>query len=1232
MPDSAANEQTIGAYRLDDQLRLDNAGVVYRAFHVPTGQVVAIRVLPPDRVAAPGFRERFEREMRAVAALYHPHIVELYESGVNEGRAFIVSEFPSGGSLQDLLQKRSLPLRLCVEFARQIAVALSAAHARRVIHGALQPESIALFPESGGGYLLKVGDFGIARLIAPTAASPAAYRAPEQRAGSEPEPRTDCYVLGALLYEMIVGSPPPLTAIPPLRLVRSDAPAEIEALVGRCLAPAPADRFERMSDLAEALEAQAAAIGERIAAGAAGAAGDVTIIESRPAADDVTIATPAETRAPADVTIIAIPPAAPSAATPASDVPSDAELAADAETMIEPAPPAASTATALRGEERESVVEGPPVSAEEAIAAPSAATPASDVPSDAEPAADAETMIEPAPPAASTATALRGEERESVADAPPASTAETVIEPAPVSAVADATAALIADATPPRTLPADVSGASAPPEMPDELQTVLPEPLSHAPIAAGAAEAAPVVPPDEALTILPEPTPAVSTPLPQVSATQSLMIATPPPGFPVLPPPSSMPQVQVLDNNGAPLHLVSLTGDGLAIGRAESNDLALPDESVSEEHAFLDWDGRQVTITDLGSKNGTFVAGVRLPPQDRYPWQGGAPVRIGVYWLRLVPPLMQAASVVAPVAYGVPGPTAVAAPPQPAPVVQPTAPAPRPAAPVTPSFGAPVLTPPSAAAPQGGITQMPAPDDTRSASPPPATSPSPGGAAPDVIGVTQTPFSSNRYGVELEQDVMTLTPGMPSVLRMTLHNYSDAVDHLRVEVQGVPETWFQGPLPEPQLLPNGRAPVALNINVPRTPENRAGPYPVTVYARSRSRPNEAGTAQATWNVQAFTEHRLELKPRRVAGWRRAGYNLTLTNAGNTPMRYTLTGEDDEQALAFNLGEDAVALEPGAALRHRLVVRGPIRWFGSPQPRSFSIHARTEKRSETQTSSAQFVQRALIPPWLIPIALLAFLAIVYFVTRPPVIRNPRFEVSPQIAGQPARLIYEIDNAQRVELLPLGVQAPAASGRRTFEFLDATAIPPDLSILAVSRFGIRAEASVAVAVVTPTPTPQPTPTPPLPTVAPTAEPLPLPTEAPPPPAPPPLPPAPPAATPTPEVSLAELVRFECRSGDRIVLTGIGPPRESFLLYFGRRAVSGGSVAPNGVYRIDMLVGPERPGEYPVSVRLRLSDRPLPIRTYQYGADQPVSLAGVAPTAAPIELMCVVPRANPTPTVAP
>jgi len=215
----------------------------------------------------------------------------------------------------------------------------------------------------------------------------------------------------------------------------------------------------------------------------------------------------------------------------------------------------------------------------------------------------------------------------------------------------------------------------------------------------------------------------------------------------------------------------------------------LPDESVSEEHAFIDWDGQQVTITDLGSKNGTFVAGIRLPPQERYSWQGGAPVRIGVYWLRLIPPLVQAASVVAPAVYGVPGPEAVAAPPRAA-----GAPPPRAPSPVTPGFGAPAIPPTAAASPQAGITQMPAPGTPQSVPlPPQAPLQPPGGTPAGEVGVTQPPLSSNRYAVELEQDVTTLIPGMPAVLRMTLHNYSDSVDHLRVDVQGVPETWIQGP-------------------------------------------------------------------------------------------------------------------------------------------------------------------------------------------------------------------------------------------------------------------------------------------------------------------------------------------------------------------------------------------------------------------------------------------------------
>lgn len=1181
MADSASNQRTIGAYRIDAQVRVDSGGDVFEARHLPSGQPVSIRLLPAERLAMPGFREQFEREMRAAASLYHHHVIELYEFGVNEGVAFIISELPGGGSLRDVLKQRQLPLRLGIELARQTAVALSAAHARGMAHGALKPECLLLFPETGGGYLLKVGDFGLARLLAPDAVNPAVYRAPELQ-GGDATPAADLYALGAILFEVAAGVPPSAASAPALRQVRPDAPAELEALVARCLAADPGERIGSADELATALEALVGDMAPRLSAAAAA---DATVIEALPSPEDATQAGPIATPAPHDATLAAaivtpgeatvIEPVPPSAA-PASEPAPPSEA-----TVIEPAPTGAvADATAALFADEEKV---------EAAAPPPGAAPTSEPPqfTDATatlppvPSGDA-TVIEPAP----------------IAPPPPGDA--TVIEPAPV-------------APPP---PGDAMAIEPPPAAPIASESILS---------------------DEAVTILPEPVPAINTPLPAASATQALLVSTPPPGFPVLPPSSTMPQVQVLDSQGAPIQLVSLTGDGLAIGRSASNDLVLTDESVSDEHAFIDWDGRQITVIDQDSKNGTILAGMRLAPQERQLWEGGAPVRIGVYWLRLVPALTQAASVIAPAVLGVAGPAAGAAvTPQRG---APAAPAGRTPGSVTPSFGAPAVAGPTAAVPQGGggITQTPSAGLPRGAAAvAEAPSPAPPTAGmPEGMGVTQPPLGSNRYGIELEQDVMTLTPGMPSVLRMTLHNYSDNVDHLKVEVRGVPETWIQGPAPEPQLLPNGRTPVALNINVPRTPENRAGPYPVMLYARSRSRPNEAGVAQATWNVQSFTEHRLELKPRRVVGWRKGSYNLTLTNAGNVPSRYTLTGEDDEQALDFGLSQEAVALEPGAALKHRLTVRGPARWLGAAQPRSFSIHARTEKRSESQTSSAQFVQRPLIPTWIVPIVLLAALGFFYWASRPPVIRNARFDPSPQIAGQPARLSYEVDNANRVELQPIGVEAPAATGRRSFEFLDATAIPRDLSILAVSRFGVRLEVPVEAAIVTPTPTLAPTATPEPPTPVPPTEVLPAPTAAVEPTVivePPQPPPVVVETTPTPEIVLSDLVEFTCETGARIVITGTGPPRESFLLYFGRRAVSGGSIAANGTYRIEMLVGRERPGDYPVSVRLRLSDRPLPIWTYQYSSDPLVTLATTVTSTTPTQLMCVVEREAPTPTIAP
>jgi hypothetical protein len=103
-------------------------------------------------------------------------------------------------------------------------------------------------------------------------------------------------------------------------------------------------------------------------------------------------------------------------------------------------------------------------------------------------------------------------------------------------------------------------------------------------------------------------------------------------------------------------------------------------------------------------------------------------------------------------------------------------------------------------------------------------------------------------------------------------------------------------------------------------------------------------------------------------------------------------------------------------------------------------------------------------------------------------------------------------------------------------------------------------------------------------------------------------------------------------RIQITGVGPALESYLLYFGRRAVAGGSVDGSGRFQATLLIGKERAGTYPITVRQRLSDRPLLIQTFRLGTAAPVSLPPSFSNGSPVNLICTVPEATPTVTVGP
>src|SRR5881227_403691 len=254
---------------------------------------VAIKVLHSELTAALG-AGRFLREIEIAARLQHPHILPLYDSGAAAGFLYYVMPYVEGESLRDrLTRERQLPLEDAVQIGREVADALSYAHAQGVVHRDIKPENILL--EAGHAV---VSDFGIARAITAAAGGnltetgialgTPGYMSPEQAAASaRVDERSDIYSLGCVLYEMLAGELPftgpsaesivrqHLAAAPPrVSAMRAAVPPAIEEAIVRALAKTPADRFATAAELVEALAAPAQRVRDtgrrtsRLAAGA----------------------------------------------------------------------------------------------------------------------------------------------------------------------------------------------------------------------------------------------------------------------------------------------------------------------------------------------------------------------------------------------------------------------------------------------------------------------------------------------------------------------------------------------------------------------------------------------------------------------------------------------------------------------------------------------------------------------------------------------------------------------------------------------------------------------------------------------------------------------------------------------------------------------------------------------------------------------------------------------------
>ncbi|MGF1504872.1 MAG: protein kinase [Anaerolineae bacterium] len=267
----------IGAqYTIQEKIGEGGMGMVFRARQESMGRDVAIKMLPRlFAVLDDQSHERFDREMRIISSLQHPHILPVYDFGGHEGQPFIVMALMSDGSLADLLLNGGpMPLTDVMRFTRQIAEALDYAHGKGIIHRDLKPDNILLAGQSSGRYNAYIADFGLAtsdgssRITASGAVvGTPAYMAPDWvHMKDPPTASVDIYSLGIMVFEMLAGRPPflsehPMGTImlhvsehePDIRAHRPELSAQTAAVLNRVLAKTPGERYPTAGAFADAL-------------------------------------------------------------------------------------------------------------------------------------------------------------------------------------------------------------------------------------------------------------------------------------------------------------------------------------------------------------------------------------------------------------------------------------------------------------------------------------------------------------------------------------------------------------------------------------------------------------------------------------------------------------------------------------------------------------------------------------------------------------------------------------------------------------------------------------------------------------------------------------------------------------------------------------------------------------------------------------------------------------------
>jgi len=262
----------LGNFEVVEEIGHGGMATVFKAYQPALDRFVAIKVLPAGSAKDSTFQKRFVQEARAIARLYHPHILPVHDFGEHDGTTYIVMEYVTGGTFKKKLKPQGMPLREAIDLILQACQALECAHQNNIVHRDVKPGNMLLRSEN----FLLLADFGIAKILEATSMltrtgvgiGTPQYMSPEQGTGTQVDGRSDIYSLGVVLYQAVTGRVPfgapgdaPLTIslkhvndpLPPPRQYVADLPPMVEQVIVKSLEKDPTRRFQTAGEMIEAL-------------------------------------------------------------------------------------------------------------------------------------------------------------------------------------------------------------------------------------------------------------------------------------------------------------------------------------------------------------------------------------------------------------------------------------------------------------------------------------------------------------------------------------------------------------------------------------------------------------------------------------------------------------------------------------------------------------------------------------------------------------------------------------------------------------------------------------------------------------------------------------------------------------------------------------------------------------------------------------------------------------------